>query len=650
VHELSTALPSATTRAAQFKVRREPNLLIPLDDGSELAASALLPDAPGRFPALLQFYPYHKDGEVGAQLVYWDQYFAERGYASLLVDLRGLGGSSGTSAGPFSEREGPDMTAAIAWAASQPWCDGSVGVWGMSYGGIAALRSAAEQPPQLKAIVPIMGCLDLYDAWYYPGGCRNCLGIGRWESLVLGLHLAPPMHHDPDGRWYRVWRERLENSEPWMLAWRDHPTYDAFWQPKAIDPGRIQTPTFLIGGWRDVFPEAMVQAYARIEAPRKLWMGPWLHDSPDASVFAPTEFLPEVCRWWDQWLRGEDTGVTRQPPVDYYVQGAGRWRQTSAWPPVGTNELTLFLGHTGSLAEQASVDEESVSYLADPTVGATAGLWSGANAPLDQGADDLRSLTFTGEPLPEPLELTGTANAILHIAIEEGDDANLVVKLCDVSPTEASTLIASGVLRASHRGSSEHPEPPAPGQLYEYRVSLWATSYELARGHRLRVSVSCADFPRIWPTPHNPRLRLFLGGAHASMVRIPVVHSAQESHELEPADPSVNRWPLLQGDDNWTIAHEPVRKAVAVTYDARWALSPPGGAGAIENDETITARVAADRPDGARVEASYRMRFQLPSGGEALVETQTQSTQHGLALSGRVHIDGHLIFERHWQK
>lgn len=258
-------------------VRHHRNVLVPLDDGVELAVDVYLPDAPGRYPALLSFYPYRKDDFIGGVFEYERSYFAQRGYASVYVDFRGTGSSAGECPVTFdTTREGQDGAQVVEWAAAQKWCDGSVGVWGKSYGGIMSLAVAAQRPPHLKAIVPMFGTSDIYDL-VAPGGAPNCLGRVGWLSLMLALDLAAPGFQDEDGRWVRVWRERLERLERgdlWHLDWQRHGEYDEYWQTKAIQTENIQVPAFIIGGWRDIFPQAMADVYRRVAGPKKLLMGP----------------------------------------------------------------------------------------------------------------------------------------------------------------------------------------------------------------------------------------------------------------------------------------------------------------------------------------------------------------------------------------
>src|SRR5262249_13126818 len=154
------------------------------------------------------------------------------------------------------------------------------------------------------------------------------------------------------------------------------------------------------------------------------------------------------------------------------------------------------------LAPQASANEGTLTYRGDPTVGLTAGAFpveSGLGLALDQNPDDLRSINFTSEPLEAQLEITGRPEATLHVALDEGEDVNLVAKLCDVAPDGASALITSGWLKASHRLSHEEPSAPPAGAFVPYSILASATSYRISRGHRMRLSIACADFPRIFP-------------------------------------------------------------------------------------------------------------------------------------------------------
>lgn len=632
----------------------ERNLLIPLSDGAELSADLYRPAGAGPFPALLSFYPYHKDDMIGGMLEGPRRYFAERGYAHLLIDFRGLGGSSGIAWDAMDRREGVDGAQAVEWIARQKWCDGNVGMWGLSYGGISSLKVAAENPPHLKAIVPMQGSADIYRDYIAPGGCRSCLGsYGAWGSFMLAMNLMPPTNTDAQGRWYRLWLERLERGTPYVLPWMDHPDYDEYWGAKAVDPAKITTPTFIIGGWRDIFPEGMPALYPHLKGPKKLLMGPWMHGLPDTSPFDAIDFLPMIKRWFDHWLRGEKNGVAEEPPVTINVQNAKVWRHEREWPIARATMQTLFLAPGGSLRRSADREEQGENYRADPTVGTAAGLWDpmalGVGLPLDQTEDDLKSLAFTSEPMPEDVEITGAPEAVIHAAITSGEDANLVAKLCDVDPEGGSALITSGWLKASHRESSAHPAKPRAGEAHEYKIALWSTAYRVPHGHQIRLSISCSDFPRIWPDPVKPELRVFFGGKRASSIALPVVAASKESirgPELRAPQPPAPRPGFMPV---WKIERDLVSGSVAVTTGQR-SMAPLPQGGDLEIETVAVARVSEARPDAAAVQGQTTMRVALRDIGTIEVRTASFVTQSAMALNGRVTIDGRVIFEKRWTK
>ncbi|HVO55084.1 MAG TPA: CocE/NonD family hydrolase [Solirubrobacterales bacterium] len=626
-------------------VRVERNLQIPVGDGIRLAADAWLPSTDAPVPALLSFYPYHKEAGNGAYFTFANRWFAEHGYASLIVDLRGSGCSEGTAADPFdAEREGRDGAAAVEWAAAQPWCDGAVGAWGMSYGGITALSTAAQRPAALRAIAPIMGCFDLYHDWYYPGGCEACQTTSFWGTTMVALQLAPPICEDPDGRFLRLWRERL-TRDPYLLPWRLHPDYDSYWLDRTAELSRIEVPTFLIGGWQDVYRAATVRAYELIDAPRRLLIGPWLHELPDRAEREPVDYLQQLTRWWDRWLRRGHDRDDDEASVMLYVEGAGFWKAEPDWPPPTSAEKVLFLAPAGGLGEQPAASVTTVAHRADPTAGACAGHIYGGGHPLDQGPDDLRSLCWTSEPLTGPLEIAGSPEALLWVTLERGGEVNLVVRLCDLDPSGGSALIATGSLKvADRRGEADRGAGPA---ALEAAVPIAASAYELAAGHRLRVSVSLADFPRLWPSPENARVEVLSGGERASRLRLPVATSTARRIDPPRPNPELDRSPgLVDSSSRWTLERAPARGEVTVALEQRGVTE--NGSAREEIEQRTAATVAADRPAAARIATSVRIRRQLPSGEEAAVDVDSVATPQRTTCCGRVSLDGLVVFEGSW--
>jgi putative CocE/NonD family hydrolase len=642
---------------ARNEIVIERNLLIPMKDGASLSADLYRPGGGGKFPALMSFYPYHKDDMIGASFEASRRYFAQRGYAHLLIDFRGLGGSDGVAWEAMHRNEGVDGAEACEWIARQSWCDGNVGMWGLSYGGISSLKVAAENPAHLKAIVPIQGTANIYADYIAPGGCRSLLGsYGAWGSFMLAMNLMPPTNTDRDGRWYRVWMDRLEKSVPYVLPWFEHHDFDEYWSAKAVDPAKITIPTFIIGGWRDIFPEGMPALYPHLKGPKKLLMGPWMHGLPDGSPYDAIEFLPEMKRWFDHYLRGEKNGIEKESPVTIHVQNSregNAWRHESEWPIARAKAHTLFLGANGKLGPSADREEQGEDYRADPTIGAAAGLWDpmalGVGLPQDQTDDDLKSLAFTTEPLTEDIEISGAPEAVIHAAIVEGDDANLVAKLCDVDPDGGSALITTGWLKASHRSSLARREKLKNGEAYEFKIPLWSTAYRVPKGHSIRLSVSCSDFPHLWPDPRKPELRVFFGGKRASSISLPAIPASKEKLHGMEIRPPVAPPPSSAMRPIWKIERDLAAGAVSVSTGMTNRIPLPQG-GVMNIDHCVVAKVSEARPDTASVGGDTTMTIDLHHVGCIKVHTESFVTQTGLMLTGRVTMDEKPIFERRWTR
>lgn len=620
-------------------VRIVRNVLIPLSDGATLAADLHLPDSPGPHPTLISFYPYRKDDVIGSFAAYARNWFAARGYAHLLVDVRGSGGSSGTwveSMNPVPE--GRDGAEAVEWAAEQPWSDGAVGIWGVSYGGLMALATAANNPPHLRAIAPVYGFWDIYRDFVSPGGCPNMLGLHARECVMLAQELAPPTCQDPEGRWLEVWRARLarlEREGPWSLRWPEHPAYDEYWRERVIQLERIEVPTFFVAGWRDLFPQSMHDAIEQVRGPARVLFGPWLHVQPDLAAREPVDWLPLLLRFWEHTLRGGD--APDDPASLVYVQGGGGWRALAAWPPTGVEARTLRPAAGAMLGQNPGdgVDD----YEASPLVGAQGGQWdalgTGWGYPLDQGPDDLASLTYTTAPLDHALELAGSPQAVLDVQRLDADTPfDLVAKLVDVAPDGRAELVSTGWLRAG--GSGTH------------RIHLWATAWALATGHRLRLSIACADFPRAWPDATMPRLRLQQAG---SSLILPVV-PAGIGDPCEPPRPcpvsAAERSPWTTGGTpSWTIERDLVDDAVSVTLGGGETIRLPEG-GSFELRQRATARVGAAHPEGAALEAEATIVIDLAAGEHVEISARNRAWRDRNMYWGRVTIDDRPLFEGSW--
>ena len=337
---------STLERTTASDVRVQHDVHVPMPDGVRLAGNLYLPPqdlGPGPFPAILTFIPYHKDGRSGmGMLDTCHRHFAARGYAALHLDFRGTGSSEGEPYGPFDGRERVDGHHAVEWLARQPWCTGSVGIWGTSYGGITSMAIAETRPPHLRAIVPVHAPDDNYEAMLVHRGSRLMFWADpHWGANMAASNMMPPLRYDASGEWLRTWRQRLER-QPWIFDWHGAPPDPEYWQRQRIDPSRIEVPTFAICGWQDAYPDGMSRIYAALPGPKRLVFGPWKHVFPEQATREPIGIMAEIDRWWDRWLKEVENGVEAEPPVALFVQGVDEWRYEQEWPLARATERRLY--------------------------------------------------------------------------------------------------------------------------------------------------------------------------------------------------------------------------------------------------------------------------------------------------------------------
>ncbi len=630
------------------------NQLVRLSDGVHIAADVYRPRGTGPFPALFAYTPYRKDDLGGSFSTHECRFFARHGYACVLADFRGLGNSEGVAWDAMdSPHEARDAAEIVEWIAAQPWCDGGVGMWGTSYEAITSIEAAALHPPHLKAIAPNQGAFDIYDDWFYPGGCANMLGApGMWGSFMLGLSLMPPTLQDPDGRWYRVWKDRLETNRPFMLPWPSHPDKDEYWRSRIIDVAGISIPAYVMGGWWDIFPQAMVSLYEKISGPKKLLMGPWMHGSPSGADIEPVDHYRDLLRWWDYWLKGIDTGIMDDPPITFYTQGKG-WNHEDDWPGSAVRPTELYLSGNGRLSTEESSAQAIDAYQADPTVGTASSLWDpkslGIGRPLDQGADDLLSLTYTSEPLTESLEIRGSPEVLVSATAEGGEDVNIVAKLCEVDDRGRSSLITTGWLRGSHHASHEKSDRLQPDHEYQFRVPLWVTAYLIPEGHRLRLSLSCSDFPRIWPTPSNATIQV---NTARSQVLLPIVRGSSDFPRptiVRPETPLEHSIVETASTPYRTIEKDLAKDSVSVR-SGKYSELDLEDRGRFIYDHVATAATSRSRPDGAGVTSETHFSFVSPLSGTIELHADTWSSHQAMSLNVRITVDGHEFFRKSWQR
>jgi len=463
------------------RVRQIEHTLIPMPDGANLAARIWLPrDAEqDPVPAIFEFIPYRKgDGTIRRDSV-THPYLAGHGYACVRVDLRGSGESDGVLTDEYLQQELDDGAEVIRWLGKQPWCTGRVGMMGISWGGFNGLQIAAMRPPGLEAVITLCSTDDRYaDDVHYMGGCL--LGDNlSWASIMFAHNSCPPDPALVGDRWRDMWFERLRGSGLWLETWLRHQHRDDYWKHGSVceDFSAIRCPVLAVSGWADGYSNSVLRLLTHLQVPRKGLIGPWSHVYPHFGKPGPAiGFLQESLRWWDRWLKDEETGVEHDPmlrvwmqdsvpPTTNYGHRPGRWVAEDSWPSTRMEPRRFGLAAPGRiLPEPGGEDEGEPMTIQSPlSVGLFAGKWCSYPAPPDlphdQREEDGGALVFDSAPLPEDMEILGQPSVELDLSCSK-PVGMVAVRLSDVAPDDRATRITYGLLNLTHRNSHEEPEHP----------------------------------------------------------------------------------------------------------------------------------------------------------------------------------------------
>lgn len=511
------------------------NEWIVLPDGTRLAARIWLPETADDHPvpAILEYLPYRKRDGTAARDALTHPYFAGHGYASVRVDIRGNGESDGLMTDEYTLQEQQDGLAVIDWLVSQPWCNGAVGMMGISWGGFNALQLAALKPDALNAIITLCSTDDRFaDDIHYSGGCLLNENLG-WGATMLSYSSRPPDPEIVGDAWRDMWRARLKAQPLLIDTWLQHQTRDDYWRHGSIceDYAAIEAAVLAVGGWGDAYSNAIPRMLEGLSGPRKAIIGPWVHKYPHFAVPEPRiGFLQEALRWWDRWLKGRETGVEDDPdlrafimdsapPQTWYTERAGRWVSAPQWPSVQQKSSRWSLS-PGRLNSTDTACSTSLTISSPQTCGYDGGeycaIWLGPDLPGDQRRDDAMSLVFDSDPLDTSIDILGAPVLSLKVAADH-PFAHIAVRLCDVHPDGSVTRISHDVLNLRNRNSCEEPEPVVPGERMAISIKMDDVGYRLPIGHSLRLSISSAYWPLIWPTPEPVTLTIDLSGAHLSV-------------------------------------------------------------------------------------------------------------------------------------
>ncbi len=491
---------------------------IPMRDGVRLACDVFRPVGEGPWPALLVRTPYNKNGYSRDDAVL----FTRAGYVVCVADARGTGGSEGTFSYYNLPESTHDAADCIAWLADRPFCDGQVGTLGGSALGFHQLQALADKPPALKALYVDVAPVNCFHDNWFPGGIFNAGSRLRWvEAMVRNTSPAVAVEKvegeiaeggDAVRRRVALDRQRLRDErllagkcpspQDWMIPMRQTAEVGGIWHAYNLtaDVAACELPVTWRGRWYDHFVRATCECYHIHPGPRRLHVVPGGQGTH--GEHADIDVRADQLRWFDYWLKGIDNGVMDEPPVRLFVMGEERWRQRGDWPVDGPKRTLALAGEgrlsgpvTGSPAGPAGELADTVRHdPADPL------------ASVDDVADirdyEARALTYTSEPLAEPLTVVGEPVLRLRVAAT-GADAHVHVKLADVFPDGRSRQIDFGRLRAAHRAGHDRALLLTPGEPAELTIPLWPTANTFGPGHRVRVVLAGSDAPyaEVFPTP-----------------------------------------------------------------------------------------------------------------------------------------------------
>ncbi|MEM7432214.1 MAG: CocE/NonD family hydrolase [Pseudomonadota bacterium] len=645
---------------------------IPMPDGVRLAADIHWPidrRAGEQYPVILVYSPYRKDESRSGNHEWFSQ-FVKNGFVVARVDIRGTGRSEGvTIPYEYSDIELDDGEVVIDWLSQQSWSNGNVGMFGLSWTGFNSIQMAMRNPPALKAFIAMMATEYLYqeDVHYIDG----IFHVDSWmmsHDLYNSMPGAPEFVLDDD--WITNRFEREPSVYTYLRNQRDGPFWDRASAKGQYDT--IKIPGFHIGGWYDGYRNSLPRMLEHVDAPQKAMIGPWDHHSPESAWPPPqVEWRIEAVRWFDHWLKGEDTGILDEPRFavyvrDYYPPGddiqyiPGRWRWEDGWPIARTDHQVWHTRADHQLqpqsGEPATHRMEYVPWMGVEGGGPT--MWWGS-LPPDQQPMDGRSLVYDSEPLDSPLEILGRPVAHLKVSAS-ATRANWVVRISDVAPDGQVTQVGGAAFNGTHRHSARDPEDIVPDEVFEIDVALHFTSWVFPKGHRIRIAVSNAQWPMLWPTPEPFASTLAVGGTNGTRVTLPVVETT-DWREPTFADPEPDEglpgYGSIESGNATGYAGITEIQVDPETGEAYGVATNSGASqypwGIERFDEVIEHRTSTTQPANTSTTGRYTLTQELEDRTidfEQTVELVSDEDAFRLKFHRRVRVDGELFREKIWDK
>lgn len=630
---------------------------IPMPDGARLAARMWLPEtAPEQpVPAVLEYIPYRRRDNTRIRDESMHPLLAEAGYASVRVDMRGSGDSDGLMLDEYADIETRDGVDVIAWIAGQDWCDGNVGMFGKSWGAYNSFQVAAKRPPALKAIAPVMGTDDrwLEDIHFYGGVLAN--DNFWWGSIMQLYNALPPDPAIVGDKWRDMWKERLDSMCYWPAMWLEHQTHDEMWRRGSIseDYGDIEVPVYFFGGWADLFRDTPFRIAKHLKVPLKILMGPWAHLYPHEAVPSPRmDFMAELIRFWDHYLKGVDTGLMDEPRFRFFLKDSeppsatrtvsqGVWVEDDAWPAKQSRDRVYFLnnGPSGGQLGDEPLEGGPMSVCSPQTFGSAGGDMCSFAIPGDMPADCRidagGALSFVGPRLERELAILGQPSVMVRVSSDR-PQGFVSALLIDQFPDGAQTLITRGFANLMHRNSDTEPEPVVPGEAMEITIPLHGIGYRLAKGHRLVVQIGSAYWPMLWPAPEPVTLAVTPGASRLDLPEFDVAGPAAR----EFPEPGVSAKPgittLREGSMERSIKTDLTTGEHISRFYTDGGVFGPVGQRRIDATGTVISsisdriyRIHPDDPLSARVEMDQECIFEREDWNFTVRTTASMTADKG---------------------
>ncbi len=662
-----------TIRKFPRKVVMHEDVGIVMPDGCRLSARIWLPkDAEKKpVPAIVEHLPYRKRDGTTARDCLTHPYLAGHGYACIRVDMRGNGDSEGIMTDEYTAQELQDACDVIAWAASQNWCTGKVGMMGISWGGFNSLQVAALKPPALKAIITLCSTDDRYaDDIHYKGGLVLHENLG-WGATMFSFSARPPDPEIVGRKWRKLWKARLEANPMLHARWLEHGTRDAYWKHGSVceNYDAIEAAVLAVGGWGDAYKNAVGRLVANLEntpeGGAKGLIGPWIHKYPHLAKPNPIGFLQEAVRWWDRWLKDAENGVEKLPamrqfvmdserPKPWYETRSGTWIADETWPSKRIKARSLSLTGDRMLKPgKAKPFELAVTSPADTGLdgGEYCAIYWGPELAGDQRRDDALSLTFDGAPLKEAVDIVGGPVVRLKLKSDR-PVAQIAVRLCDVYSDGASTRITYGVLNLCHREGHDKPKKLKPGQWYEIELRLDDIAWRAPEGNRLRLSISPAYWPMVWPSPEP--VTLTIGEGTLELPVRPTADADECAFEAPEAAAPWNIETLRPTSNRRRIERDVATGTVTVTIEDDFGETRDKDHGLVHGSRMREVwTIDPDDPLSAKGEAHWEQTHDRGDWSARIVSTTSMSSDAtDFTVEGRVEaFEGHKsVFRRDYRQ